>query len=216
MLKSILILFFSFILVNALEIKQTPINFSAERISLTKEYIKSHYDIDAKDIKITPKIILIHYTGIDDFKDSLARFTSVRLPSDRPDIARGGSVNVSAHFMIERDGTIHQLMPMNFMARHVIGLNYNSIGIENVGGVKHKQNLTSEQLISNIWLIKYLKESFDTIEYVVAHSEYRCFEKTALWLELDDNYRTFKRDPGEIFMKDLRKNLKGFKAAPCD
>jgi len=33
-------------------------------------------------------------------------------------------------------------MPDNWMGRHVIGLNYNSIGVENVGGVDDKQDLT--------------------------------------------------------------------------
>jgi beta-N-acetylhexosaminidase len=192
-----------------------PISFGEKRIQLTKEYIKIHYDLDLKDIKITPKIIVIHHTAIDDFKDSLSRFTSEILPSDRPDIQKAGAVNVSTHFMIERDGTINQLMPLNYMGRHVIGLNYNSIGIENVGGQNSADNLTNEQLHSNIELIKKLKDEFNTIEYVIAHYEYRCFEKHKLWLELDDNYRTKKDDPSPRFMSELRKNIDGFKAAPC-
>ncbi len=36
--------------------------------------------------------------------------------------------------MVDRDGTRYRLMPETYMARHVIGLNYYSIGIENVGG----------------------------------------------------------------------------------
>jgi beta-N-acetylhexosaminidase len=198
------------------EIVQTPINFSKTRIELTKEYIKNHYGLEVNDIKIVPKIVLIHYTAIADYNDSLARFKSQTLPSDRPEISKASSLNVSTHFMVERDGTIHQLMPIDYMARHVIGLNYNSIGIENVGGENHKQNLTVEQLISNIRLINYLKEKFNSIEYVIGHDEYRCFEGSDLWLEKDKGYRTSKQDPGKIFMRDLRANLKGFKVAPCD
>ena len=137
------------------------------------------------------------------------------MPTDRPDISNGGSVNVSTHFMIERDGTINQLMPLNFMARHVIGLNYNAIGIENVGGENSEDNLTNEQLKANIELIKELKKKFKTIEYVIGHYEYRCFEGSELWLELDDGYRTFKDDPSTRFMGELRKGIKGFKEAPC-
>jgi len=199
----------------AIEIKHVPINFSQKRINLTKTYIKKHYALDVKDIKIVPKIVLIHYTGIDDYTRSIARFKSPTLPNDRPEIADAGKVNVSAHFIIKRDGTIVQLMPLDFMARHVIGLNYSAIGIENVGGENAKENLTVEQLISNIVLIKYLKKKFNTIEYIVGHYEYRCFEKTPLWLELDDNYRTSKTDPGEIFLRDIRANLSDFKVAPC-
>lgn len=199
----------------ALKIEQTPIEFGEMRVELTKEYIKSHYKLDVKDIKIVPKIIVIHHTAIDDYNDSLSRFTSQTLPSDRPEIVNGGAVNVSAHFMVERDGTIHQLMPLDFMARHVIGLNYSSIGIENVGGQNSKDNLTKEQLKANIELVAELKKRFPTIEYVVGHYEYRCFETDELWLEADRKYRTFKDDPSVRFMNELRANLSGFKKAPC-
>jgi len=216
MLKFILLFLCATALLVAQKIEQTPIDFGKIRIELTKSYIKEHYKLDVQDISITPKIIFIHYTGIDDFKTSLSHFKSAILLTDRPDIVKAGIVNVSAHFMVERDGTIHQLMPLDFMARHVIGLNYSSIGIENVGGENHKENLTVEQLISNIWLINYLKKEFDSLEYVAAHSEYPCFEKSPLWLEVDKSYRTEKKDPGSKFMKDLRANIKGFKVAPCD
>jgi beta-N-acetylhexosaminidase len=199
----------------ALEIKQTPIKFTEERVELTKKYIKFHYNLDVKDIKIIPKIVVIHHTAIDDFADSLSRFTSETLPTNRPDITSGGALNVSAHFMVERDGTIHQLMPLDYMARHVIGLNYNSIGIENVGGANSADNLTKEQLRANIFLVKELKKRFETIEYVIGHYEYRCFEGTPLWLEVNDGYRTFKDDPSVRFMNELRANIDGFKGAPC-
>ncbi len=200
----------------SLEIKQTPIKFENTRIELTKKYIKTHYNLDVKDIKIIPRIILIHHTAIDDYEDSLSRFTSETLPSDRPEIQKAGAVNVSTHFMVERDGTVHQLMPLDYMARHVIGLNYSSIGVENVGGENSRDNLTDAQLKANIELVKYLKTKFQSIEYVVGHYEYRCFEGHKLWLELDDGYRTKKDDPSLRFMKKLRKNIDGFKAAPCD
>ena len=198
------------------EIKQTPINFGEKRIELTKDYIKTHYDLNVNDIKITPKIVLVHYTAIDGFEKSLARFTSHTLPNDRPEISKASALNVSTHFMVERDGTIHQLMPLDFMGRHVIGLNYSSIGIENVGGEGYVENLTVEQLLANIFIVNYLKKKFPSIEYVVGHHEYRCFEKTDLWLEKDDGYRTKKFDPGANFMRDLHANIKDFKKAPCD
>jgi len=199
----------------ALEIKQTPIEFGKTRVELTKEYIKSHYDLDVEDIKIIPKIIVIHHTAIDDFDISLACFKTQTLPNKRPDIHRGGAVNVSAHFMVERDGTIHQLMPPDIMARHVIGLNYNSIGIENVGGQNSKDNLTPEQLRANIELVTELKKRFPTIEYVIGHYEYRCFEEDELWLEVDKKYRTYKDDPSKRFMSEIRAQIDGLKGATC-
>lgn len=201
---------------NAQEIIQTPIKFSQHRIELTKSYIKSHYNIDAKDIKITPKIILIHHTAINSYKESLSRFMDEKLPSLRSDISSAGAVNVSTHFMVESDGSIHQLMPLDFMARHVIGLNYSSIGIENVGGEEGVDNLTDDQLKANIFLINFLKKKFDTIEYLVGHYEYRCFEDHKLWLEKDDGYRTKKNDPHPNFMEKLSEQIDFLKRAPCD
>lgn len=214
-MKFLLLISFALIL-NAQQIIQTPIKFSEHRIGLTKSYIKAHYGLDVKDIKITPQIILIHYTAIDDFQESLSRFMEEELPNLRADISSAGALNVSAHFMVERDGTIHQLMPLDYMARHVIGLNYNSIGIENVGGADGADNLTPEQLKANIFLIKYLKNKFKTIEYLVGHYEYRCFENSKLWLEKDDGYRTKKSDPNPKFMEQLSKKIDFLKRAPCD
>lgn len=200
----------------AYEIIQTPIKFGEQRIELSKDYIKKHYGLDVQDIIIVPKMVLIHYTAIETYEKSIERFTLETLESDRPDISQASSLNVSTHFMVERDGTIHQLMPLNYMARHVIGLNYSAIGIENVGGEGYVENLTVNQLLANIFLVNYLRKKFPTIEYLVGHHEYRCFENTDLWLELDDGYRTEKFDPGAEFMKDLRFNTTGFKVAPCD
>jgi len=215
MYKIFLTILISSVFLIAIEIKHTPIEFTKMRVDLTKEYIKTHYNLDVKDIKIVPKIIVIHHTAIDNFNNSLSCFHSETLPSARADIDRGGAVNVSAHFMVDRDGTIHQLMPLDSMARHVIGLNYNSIGIENVGGQNSKDNLTPEQLSANIELVKEIKSRFPSVEYVVGHYEYRCFEGSELWLEEDSKYRTRKDDPSKRFMSALRESIEGFKDAPC-
>ena len=40
---------------------------------------------------------------------------------------------VCAHYVIDRDGTIAQLVPTTIMCRHTVGLNWTAIGIEHVG-----------------------------------------------------------------------------------
>ena len=194
----------------AIEIKQLPIEFSQNRIELTKEYIKKSYGLDVKDINIIPKMIVIHHTASDEFKESFDRFYPELLLSDRKDIQKAGSLNVSAQFLVDSDGTIYSLMPETFMARHVIGLNLSSIGIENVGG--DKKSLTQEQLKANIELVKYLKEKYKTIEYLIGHYEYRNFEHHPLFLEKDASYRTIKHDPSVEFMEKLRENFKDLKS----
>ena len=195
-----------------LQIIDKPIDFGEERIAMTKEYIKSHYGKTVNDITITPKIILLHWTAEMSFDKSFKRLQPQRLLSDRKDIVKASALNVSSHFMVARDGTIYRLMPENWMARHVIGLNYSSIGVENIGGKDNKsEDLTPAQLKANIALVKYLKAKYPSIEYVVGHHEYKQMESTSLWLEKDKGYRTVKSDPGEKFMSDVRRAVKSLK-----
>jgi beta-N-acetylhexosaminidase len=188
---------------------QKPINFGKKRIALTKEYIKKHYALNVKDIKIKPKMIVLHWTAIMDFDDCFKRLEPQELYSDRKDIVSASALNVSAHFLVDRDGTIYQLMKDNIMARHVIGLNYVSIGVENVGGKDNKEeDLTPAQVRANIKLIRYLKAKYPDIEYLLGHHEYRKLENTKFWMEKDAGYRTTKSDPGVKFMKSVRGEIK--------
>ena len=200
-----------------LQIIDKPIDFGAERIAMTKEYIKSHYGMSVENIEITPKIIMLHWTAEMDFDKSFKRLQPERLLSDRKDIVKASALNVSSQFMVARDGTIYRLMPENWMARHVIGLNYSSIGIENIGGKGNKiDDLTPAQRQANIDLVLYLKAKYPSIEYLVGHHEYKQMESTSLWLEKDKEYRTVKSDPGEKFMSDIRNGVKclNLKAPP--
>ena len=179
-----------------------PIIFDQERIDLTLEYLDQRYGLKQSSPTIDPKMVVVHYTVIPTLEESFAAFEHSKLPSWRPEIANASELNVSSQFLVGQDGAIYRLMPENYMARHVIGLNHCAIGIENVGGTEEAP-LTAAQLKANIWLIKYLKGKYD-IQYLIGHQEYTLFEGHELWLEVDDNYRTKKTDPGVQFMKDLR------------
>lgn len=204
-MKKLLLILSILFSANAIEIKQMPIDFGEKRVLLTKEYIKNSYGLEVENINITPEIIVIHHTATDDLKESYDRFKPELLLQDRKYISKAGSLNVSAHFLVDFDGTIYSMMPETYMARHVIGLNLSSIGIENVGG--NKKALTKEQLESNIKLVEYLKEKYKTIKYLIGHYEYSNAENHPLFLEKDKNYRTIKHDPDINFMESLRSNF---------
>lgn len=205
-------LIFVFILIlisgctSRLYITERSISFSEHRLLLTKEYIKNHYALD-DDVYITPKMIVLHWTAINDFDSCFALFNMETLEGSRPDLEQRGELNVSIHYLVDRKGKVYHLMPDTLMARHCIGLNYCSIGIENVGGENNIDNLTDEQLESNILLVRHLKEKYPSIEYLIGHYEYRRFEDHSLWLEKDSAYRTEKVDPGERFMREVRKGV---------
>jgi len=213
MIKTLLFLLLFSSISNAIEIIQKPINFTEYRKELTLDYIQIHYGLTPKEISITPKVIVIHYTAIPTLQGSFEAFNNEELPSSRSDISsKKASANVSVPYLIDKDGTIYQLMPDNWMGRHVIGLNYSSIGIENVGNLG---TLTPAQLQANITLITYLQKKYPTLEYLIGHSEYQCFEEHNLWLEKDKDYRTEKEDPGHTFMQGIRKKITTLHKAPC-
>ncbi|MEM7485087.1 MAG: peptidoglycan recognition family protein [Bacteroidota bacterium] len=194
------------------EIVDRPIVFDEERVELTKEYLAQRYNLEQETPEIVPKMIVLHWTAIPTLQKSFEAFEKSTLPNWRPDIASVSGLNVSAHFLVDQDGTIYRLMPETTMARHVIGLNHCAIGVENVGGTEDTP-LTKEQLEANIFLVEYLAEKYD-IQYVIGHHEYTQFEEHPLWLEVDEGYRTTKTDPGIDFMNSVRDATKRFNFKP--
>ena len=148
-------------------------------------------------------MVVIHWTAVPSLEATFDVFNPVNL-SGRPELTGASSLNVSAHFLVDRDGTIFRLLPDTTFARHTIGLNYMAIGIENIGGPDAP--LTKAQVKANAELIRYLYKKHK-INYLIGHHEYYDFQGTTLWKETDPNYITSKQDPGDKFMKRLRKKL---------
>ncbi len=187
-------------------INEKFIQFGAERISLTREYQLTHYGIDSESIEIEPKMIVLHWTCIPSLDNTFRVFDPASLPSNSPRRADlPGDLNVSSHFLVDRDGSIYQLMPETWMARHVIGLNHYAIGIENIGGVDSKDDLTDEQARANAFLVCYLQNKYPGIEHVIGHNDYLNYKGSELWLEKDPTYQTDKTDPGLLFVDKVKK-----------
>ncbi|KTC99815.1 N-acetylmuramoyl-L-alanine amidase [Legionella erythra] len=187
---------------------QKPIQFDNERKALTRDYQRSHYGIDSDSILIEPKMIVLHWTMLPTMDIVFRLFNPSALPKNSPRREElPGDLNVSSHFLVDKDGRIYQLMPENWMARHTIGLNHYAIGIENVGGVDGKDDLTEEQVRANAFLVCYLKDKYPEIKHVIGHNEYLNYKNTALWLEKDPNYQTDKTDPGPSFVSRVKQRI---------
>lgn len=184
-----------------LRIRNKPIDFDKERIELTIAYRRVHQDPSASDVIIQPKMIILHWTGIGSFASAWDYFNRTRAEAARAELAAAGEVNVSAHFLVDRDGAIYRLMPETWMARHCIGLNHVAIGIENVGD--EKLPLTQAQAQADAALVRYLAAKYP-ITHLIGHMEYRRMEGTPFFLERDPKYRNTKPDPGAGFMKQVR------------
>ena len=193
-------------------IVQQPISFDAHRKALTLQYMAQHYGMVQQEPTIEPTMVVVHWTVIPTLAQTLAAFESAELPAARDGIRAGGNLNVSSQFVIDRDGTIYQLMPETTMARHTIGLNYTAIGIENIAD-GNSLPMTDAQLEANTKLIRYLAQKYP-IQFVLGHSEYHKFKGTRWWKEQDDSYITEKNDPDLAFMQRLRKRLTALALKP--
>lgn len=155
---------------DAINIIQRPIEFNQERIDLSLDYMRTHYDIVQKTPTINPLMIVLHYTEVGTLEHNIRYFNNTYL-NGRKNLSRESALNVSSQFIIDRDGSIYQLMPPTQFARHTIGLNYCAIGIENIGG--SKQPLTEAQVEANAKLVRYLtKNTLYSILLVILNMAY--------------------------------------------
>lgn len=189
----------------ALEIRDANI-FNAERRALTRDYCRTHYG-QADEVLQTPRMVVIHFTTLATYAASYAFFAP--LLNRREDIAGGGAVNISVHYMVDKDGTIYRLAPDDVVCRHIIGFNHVALGIENVG--YNEAELTDAQLEADAALVAELKRRYPSIDFLIGHHEYqdRSLPHYALHRELDPSYKpTLKIDPGARYMARLRALLK--------
>jgi hypothetical protein len=186
-------------------IEDWPIAWPDERDQAMVTYRRIHNDPAARDTVIAPRMIVLHYTAGGSAKGTKQYFDRPKLEASRAKLREGGDVNVSAHFLVDRDGTIFRLMPETRMARHAIGVNHVAIGVENVGD-EDKYPLTDAQVEANVALIRDLA-SRHQIELLVGHHEVRALEGTDWFVERDPTYRNKKPDPGARFMTAVRAKI---------
>lgn len=192
-------------LAQEIKIIDKPIIYDSTRIKLSLQYLKERHGIISQEPKIDPKMIVLHWTAAKTMSSTFNAFNHPKLNGDRKAIAGASDLNVSSQFLIDRDGTIYRLMPENYFARHVIGLNYCAIGVENVGSDDFP--LTEAQLLANEQLVRYLTHRYQ-IKYLIGHYEYTLFKNSTLWKETDPKYQTGKTDPGINFMQKIRAKVK--------
>jgi predicted deacylase len=147
-------------------IEWDPIPFGADRRRQMRAYSRRHYG-DGKAKLVDPKVIVEHYTASTSYSSAFNTFAS-----NAPDVEFGERPGVCAHFVIERDGTIHQLVSLRWRCRHTVGLNHVAIGIEHVGVSDADVMGRPAQLDASLRLTRWLKERF-AIETrdVIGHAE---------------------------------------------
>ncbi|MEJ7597988.1 MAG: peptidoglycan recognition family protein [Kofleriaceae bacterium] len=190
---------------NAVAVIDAPIRWSAERERLTLAYRQRHSDPAARDLVIAPRVIVLHYTGGGSATATRGYFDQPRIEASRAQLARAGAVNVSAHYLVDRDGAVYQLQEPTRFARHCIGLNHIAIGIENVGDGK-RWPLTDAQVLANVALVRELAAGY-SITHLLGHHEVMQFRKHAYFVERERGHHNDKPDPGAAFMAQVRSGL---------
>ena len=142
-----------------------PIPYGATRRAEMASYAKKHYGIDSWVLH--PRAIVEHVTATNSFSSVYNTFAH-----NVPDAELHELPGTCAHFVVDRDGTIYQLVPLNVMCRHTVGLNYAAIGIEHVGTSDAEVLGDSAQMRSSLALTVWLMSRFSIpLANVIGHNE---------------------------------------------
>jgi N-acetylmuramoyl-L-alanine amidase len=142
------------------------IPFGATRKAQMADYSRRHYH--QHTWKLTnPKAIVLHHTAGATWQPAWWTFADNGAYESIP--GKPEKPGVSAHFIVDKDGTIYQCVPLSVRARHAIGMNWSSIGIEFVqegksgkdGHWMDRQILARPaQASAGLRLVRYLQARF--------------------------------------------------------
>jgi N-acetyl-anhydromuramyl-L-alanine amidase AmpD len=176
-----------------------PISFGDKRKAQTARYSERHYG--KREWRLTnPRVIVLHFTASDSY-------SSVWNTFDANTPSLGESPGTCAHFVIEQDGTIDQLVSLAIRCRHTIGLNHTSIGIEMVQETGRGSHWADQQILDRpkqvraaLRLVRWLQRRYDipireVIGHAMANSD-RHFKDLEGWV--NDHSDWLKRDVREF------------------
>jgi N-acetylmuramoyl-L-alanine amidase len=147
-------------------IVQRPIPFGVQRKTEMVAYARRHYGLNTYRL-LDPHVIVIHFTETPDFQSTYNTFAP-----DVPDSELHELPGTCAHFVIDKDGTIYQLVPLGIMCRHTVGLNWTAIGIEHVGYSDAQVLGDHRQIDASLRLVRWLRCRFRIpVGDVIGHNE---------------------------------------------
>lgn len=145
-----------------------PIPFGPGRRAEMAAYVSRHYGSFLQPTwrLIDPRVIVVHYT-YSGFGSAYATFAA-----DTPDMELHELPGTCAHFLIDTAGTIHQLVPVDTMCRHTVGLNWTAIGVEQVGFSDAQVLGNRHELAASLRLVRWLQCRFQIrTQNVIGHAE---------------------------------------------
>jgi hypothetical protein len=147
-------------------IRWKRIPFGADRTRQMRAYSKRHYGV-AEAALIDPKVIVEHFTATSSFSSAWNTFAA-----NAPDVEFHERPGVCAHFIVDRDGTIYQLVSLKRRCRHTVGLNDSAIGIEHVGSSDADVMGRPRQVAASLRLTRWLQGRYGILTRdVIGHAE---------------------------------------------
>ena len=143
-----------------------PIAYTAKRKLEMQAYAKRHYGLSTWRLS-HPKVIVEHVTVSSTFASAYSTFAA-----DVPDSELHELPGTCAHFIVDTDGTIYQLVPLAVMCRHTVGLNWTAIGIEHVGMSDAAVLSNPRQMAASLALTAWLMDRYAIgVGDVIGHNE---------------------------------------------
>ena len=147
-------------------IHQWRIPFPQQRKNEMAAYARRHYGINS-DVLSRPRVIVEHVAVA-----SSAAATRNAFVADRPDPELHELPATCAHFVVDRDGRIYQLVSVKLMCRHTVGLNYTAIGIEHAGYSDGEVLNNRRELAASLRLTAWLRCRYGiALKNVIGHNE---------------------------------------------
>jgi beta-N-acetylhexosaminidase len=147
-------------------IHQWRIPFPQQRKDEMRAYARRHYGINSYALA-RPKVIVEHVAVA-----SSAAATRDTFVPDRRDPELHELPGTCSHFVVDRDGTIYQLVSLKLMCRHTVGLNYTAIGIEHAGFRDGDVLGNRRELAASLRLTAWLKCRYGIrLSNVIGHNE---------------------------------------------
>lgn len=166
-----------------------------------RRYFKRNYAENSLHFQPNPSMIVMHYTVVPTAE------ATYRVLSRR---------HVSVHFMIDVDGTIYQLMPLERRCNGAYGVNHKALSIEMIATTEQDLLSRRYQVFQSFCLVRYLMQRYDIkFDKVVGHFEVGMgVTRVPDYLDLYDPYyptryppHDMRYDPGEKYMRWLRTYL---------
>jgi hypothetical protein len=165
------------------------IAYGAGRKAQTADYNQRHYHQHTYVLS-KPRAVVLHHTDGADWQSAWNTFDAntayvINGVKEKP--------GVSAQFIIAKDGTIIQTMPLTYRARHCIGMNWVSFGIEfcqesagHDGHWMERQILSrTKQVNAGIKLVRWLQYKYgiktsDVVGHATANGSRFFMDKTGI------------------------------------